>query len=1048
MKEFESLPVKVAGEDHTLTVGKINYASQLSLNYVELTLRSDPISVKVFTGETIKIDFQKDGKDDLSITIVEVTSDSVVLKLVDLITGRISITDAFNLFEKTKSIDISKATACVNVSKKEIVGAEKTKTETSKEEKESTEKGVTTEKSALGKDEKLELKNGQSVAVEPFKVNCKSGSTVDLQLVVPVNYVDLEALRCKQGICSPVVVKSLSQLECGDVILDKTRTEQYLKPKIETLNITKVELKLDMPARSLETGGNKLTLLSKNIPKDLSLSLDVFREEIKQPENNNLKIVSYPLAIAVKGIAKEKLVSLTQKLSVQIEVPLISDPEVDPNSILLYAKTKDDWQLLDGAQVKGISDEITTDETDNVKNKVKATIDDISKFTDENNQVVVALIGLICRNCERTSFENIYLPPEGSVAAVIMVHGLGSSPATFNDIINDIRFTKQPWQAWTFAYPSSKTTVENGKELADNLQKNEKLFENIYIIGHSLGGIVTQRALSYAAEENNKDATKYTFIKKVKKAIIVGSPNDKVAGSDAFKLLFKYMVNVKTGSSLFDVNSAAVKELAEQKNIPKVSGIDYFVIAGTKPYELNTALFTIRTDKIFGLSETNDGIVTITSAQRIGGEYINDRCKNYWEIPETHTALIDNEQSRIIIEKLIAREIEKDIKSREVSVSSQYIQLQIPECSSDDKYVVVGKAVKKEKVEDKTGCSCGNGYCGAGEDQITCPTDCAKFFREENLCKPAIAATALFGLIALAVISILIYYGVQQESLQRRLRKALFWLEILFILLFAFNLLTCGIKAGIFLIEVFAIIVLFIYMYKHKKALGILGDLTITRAAGETTGAALTTIDQAELPVDNDVDNTLKKQEEKREQEILAKQQAVEAKQQKNMEKEEARQQAILAKQQETLAKQQELLAKQQKKQFSKEQMQLLIQKRQEFNKQKKKFAFIQKQKDLKEMQLKALKKYNEENKREKLETPATFAYRLLSMVVTPFNKYDHHLDWIYDVLEKAYVAYNSGKKEEAKKFYVRAAEIYKLLPFDKKIKVYYALRKLRDLLY
>ena len=392
------------------------------------------------------------------------------------------------------------------------------------------------------------------------------------------------------------------------------------------------------------------------------------------------------------------------------------------------------------------------------------------------------------------------------------------------------------------------------------------------------------------------------------------------------------------------------------------------------------------------------------------------------------SALVFGGNSKIIIEKLIAREIEKDIKDRAMAGSSQYIQLQIPECSADDKYVIVGKAVKKEKVEDKTGCSCGNGYCGAGEDQLTCPTDCARFFREENLCKPAIAATALFGLIALAAISIMIYYAVQQESLQRRLRKALFWLEILFILLFAFNLLTCGIKAGIFLIEIFAIIILFVYMYKHKKALG---SALSNFAAYERKEEAVTTADQATLPaadkLNNSASGAINKHEEKRQQGLIAEQDAE------------------LAKLQITLAKHQELLAKQQQKKLIEEERQQLIRKREEFDRQKKAIAFIQKQKELRQ---KASEKYPKKNREEIRETPATFAYRLLSQALTPFNRYDHHLDWIYDVLEKAYVAYNSGKKEEARKFYVRASEIYELLPFDKKIKVYYALRKLRELVY
>ena len=33
---------------------------------------------------------------------------------------------------------------------------------------------------------------------------------------------------------------------------------------------------------------------------------------------------------------------------------------------------------------------------------------------------------------------------------------------------------------------------------------------------------------------------------------------------------------------------------------------------------------------------------------------------------------------------------------------------------------------------DETGCGCGNGYCGEGEDEVNCPSDCARFLSEKE----------------------------------------------------------------------------------------------------------------------------------------------------------------------------------------------------------------------------------------------------------------------------------------------------------------------------
>ncbi|MFC1800817.1 esterase/lipase family protein, partial [Nanoarchaeota archaeon] len=334
--------------------------------------------------------------------------------------------------------------------------------------------------------------------------------------------------------------------------------------------------------------------------------------------------------------------------------------------------------------------------------------------------------------------------------AVLMVHGLGSSPEAYNDVINDIRLTRQPWQAWTFGYPSDKSNVENAKAFADEIEANVDKFENIYVVAHSLGAIVSQQALNYAYTENMINPGKYTFINKVRKSILIGAPNDKMGGSEMFFNLARYYVNLKTNEKLFNPNSRGVLELLEGNSIPRVPFIKYYVIAGTRPYEFNTAFFKVTTEKVFDVIEPNDGIVTVRSAQHIGDTYINNSCENYFEIDGTHTDLIENPDSRIIIEKIIATEILKDMVQLGELGKNKYYKLHVNSCSSNEKYVIIGKRIKEEKAADPSGCSCGNGYCGVDEDETTCPVDCARFFRKENIC----SNTAFFGLLSLILLVI------------------------------------------------------------------------------------------------------------------------------------------------------------------------------------------------------------------------------------------------------------------------------------------------------
>ena len=81
-------------------------------------------------------------------------------------------------------------------------------------------------------------------------------------------------------------------------------------------------------------------------------------------------------------------------------------------------------------------------------------------------------------------------------------------------------------------------------------------------------------------------------------------------------------------------------------------------------------------------------------------------------------------------------------------------------CNPDDVYVVIGQKVPIKESADPSGCSCGNGVCGAGEDEFNCPSDCAvvvsgqDFFSPERIVKfvlPIIISVVCFILVILLI---------------------------------------------------------------------------------------------------------------------------------------------------------------------------------------------------------------------------------------------------------------------------------------------------------
>jgi parallel beta-helix repeat protein len=526
------------------------------------------------------------------------------------------------------------------------------------------------------------IKEGFEAILSPFSVSCEQPS-LSLTLAIPDNYGDVEALRCRGTKCRKVSFTRTEQLSCGSPLFeDLSRTTEYLDPEFFPIQVSKIE----SSTGQLEVSGNKMLFTGLQG----TVSLEASSEPVREALNPGIRIIGTPVVLTFS--------ETNTNIATTITLPYVLPEKIDEFSVAIYALKEDKWDYLGGI--------VNTE-----KDTVTVSVTDITKYT-ENNKVTLAVMGLPCLTCFETEFKKVY---EGrSRDAVILVHGFENTPKRFTDIINDIRLTNQPWQAWTFGYPSHQSINETAREFADLVQAQAREFDYLYIASHSMGGLVAQQMLRYAYDENKRIPGSYSFVNRIKKVIIIAAPNKGTLSKGVYQQLFDLLLNSKIVQGLFNLNSRVLNELIEGKTIERVPGIEYFVIAGTEPYPFTR-----------DLAITNDGIVSLDSAQTIGTEPIVNKCDNYWELKITHTDILDNYDSRRVVERIVAKEIADSLQEKPVMGFNQYYELNVNDCSPSDTFVVIGKNVPEASASVPGLCGCGNNFCGLDENEVNCPSDCA-----------------------------------------------------------------------------------------------------------------------------------------------------------------------------------------------------------------------------------------------------------------------------------------------------------------------------------
>lgn len=582
----------------------------------------------------------------------------------------------------------------------------------------------------------------QDIIEDPFTINCEKNK-LDITLNIPDNYENLKVLKCN-GNCEEIPYELSNEMNCEGNKIKNIRKQDILKedyfvPEINEEKIFKSENNI------LEINGITLEFLEEN-----NASGEFINNIIQQPNNPSLSIIGTPIKINYEKNTKARISVKFQKIE-----------GIEKTDIFIYDKIKNTgWTYIPSMEENG---------------SLTAIID-LSEFS---NEIILSKIGILCEACDSSVFKQVHSVPYAT-NSIIFVHGFASDSKAFIYIMDDIILNEIPWNIYTFEYPSTFTVDEIGKEFADKIETNSVNMKNIYIVSHSLGGLVTQHALSLADQARKQDNSLFTFLPKVKKAIIMGTPHDGIPSPRVFEQLFNYLINSKTLTKAFNFDSNLINQLLVGRTYPKVDGVKYEVIAGTKSLEFNLKGINIRLEEILGYSEPNDGLATISSASHIGNSYQNNFCEDYFEIGADHIAMTDINEGISTVEYLLSREDAKENPEQALLGFNQYLRFNIKKCDPNDKFIILGNKISEDETPGILGCKCGNGICGVDETEITCPSDCAvrSFFNCYNL-----TIFSYISLILTLIVSLIYFGNVYIARKTHHINKLIKILEYIFMIL-------------------------------------------------------------------------------------------------------------------------------------------------------------------------------------------------------------------------------------------------------------------------
>jgi pimeloyl-ACP methyl ester carboxylesterase len=576
---------------------------------------------------------------------------------------------------------------------------------------------------------------------------------------------------------------------CGAQAVSTTRNQQitgWSKPNMtyEELKVTGIVQEVIAPTdaeRIVQSGRYSIELL-KQLSGSTIVRLSSPTFDVPQPSHPNLVIIGTPMLVTINPPYIGK---------VRVRMPYEVPDFIDPNSISLYVR-------VGGSQWKYLDSRI-----DQENRTVWADVNDVSLFLDNANSAIFAVMGITCLNCQKVALDRIY--DGGSRKAVLLVHGFTTDNLRWQAFIDDLVHTDSDWQIWTVSYPLSMNSDNAASELSSLIEQRASEFDKISFIMHSMGGIVTQKALKDGNENN------YAWPKKVMDLILVGQPGLGSPSADVYGKLFATLVNIRSSALVWDQNSPLLTEAVNGLQVQKSPDAEYFVIAGRQSYPFTYELFKTNQSYL-----PNDGIISIFSARTVGGEQITDSCKHYFEVPRTHTDLLDDWLPRKIMQRILFRRDALENPDGIIAGYNKYVRIVEEDCRPGT-IVIIGKHISEAETEDPLNCNCGNGVCGEGESELNCPQDCVTGYKYYYMCR--VMPWVLGPLVALLVLlaTIYVYHAISKH----KRGEGAFWImmiSIIVVLLMLGMYLLCGFTMPLALLVMVFVLAILSFTIGHLHA--------------------------------------------------------------------------------------------------------------------------------------------------------------------------------------------------------------------------------------
>lgn len=536
--------------------------------------------------------------------------------------------------------------------------------------------------------------------IESVRVDACQSQQLSFRRSISNQYQDVHVFRCQNGVCSWVSDETNPDASCEDESLERILSgDQARVLEVAQMGVvTTIGEEVNANDRTISTGRYNVEFTG-NLPSGV-VSLGRPDGRVTLPRNTGLVLVGTPLVITVESAPA----------TARITLPVT--PIETATSYSVFGMVGSGWIEV-GGTYNADAGTITVD------------VNNFDTFV-KNNKAVFAVMAY---TSQATSDSCVMMKEDGNDELIVLVHGFTSNVNTWKPFVTQAYVGNEPYDIVAFQYSPEQTTDAAAKSLMSCLSTVAGNYKSYNVVAHSVGAVITNKALG----EMNKNPDAYPTVYTVDKVISLGMPNK---GIDVFVMnrLADVLANYPTLATVFDRRSVIAQELVnpEWSNLTVApEWAQHIGVAGTVECDFSQMLTDVTDrpsaggafsiiDPIQRFTRANDCVVTVKNAL----EHIPNQelCSNTFTPNVWHIALNDDSKVRQLIFYLINSEKAKADPTRGFAGYNQYVSW-VDGCSPGAVYGIVGKKATAQK---PLFCNCGDGVCDAtiGETENTCPIDC------------------------------------------------------------------------------------------------------------------------------------------------------------------------------------------------------------------------------------------------------------------------------------------------------------------------------------